>query len=59
MRKKCEHIKGNIYVLPMKRTMQDEENHLAKYEIGKRRPENGTGKVLMVVGATGAGRYSI
>ncbi|CAG0887656.1 unnamed protein product [Darwinula stevensoni] len=59
MRKKCKLIEGNVYMLPMKRIMQDEENHLAKYEVGRRRPENGPGKVLMVVGATGAGKSTL
>ncbi|CAG0882939.1 unnamed protein product [Darwinula stevensoni] len=59
MRDTCKSIDGFIYKLPRKKIMEDNENRLAKYEIGKRRSDGGVGKVLMLVGASGAGKSTL
>ncbi|CAG0892510.1 unnamed protein product [Darwinula stevensoni] len=55
IKRKSKSVDGFIHKLPQKEVMRDEDNRLAKYEIGKqRRSDGGAGKVLMLVGATGA-----
>ena len=56
MKSTCQSIDGFIYELPSKRVYEDTTNRLATYEIGEKGPASGTGKVLMLVGATGAGK---
>ncbi|CAG0882937.1 unnamed protein product [Darwinula stevensoni] len=59
MKKQCTDDDGFIYKLKRRKLMEDEENRLAKYEIGKRRPDSGEGKVLLLVGATGSGKSTL
>ncbi|CAG0901961.1 unnamed protein product [Darwinula stevensoni] len=61
MMKKCECIDGDTSIrkLPRKEVMKDPQNRLAKYEIGGSKPASGSGKVLMLVGATGAGKSTL
>ena len=58
MKDSCKDIDGFIRELPKRKMMEDGKNRLAKYEVG-----DGTGgadgKVLMVVGATGAGEVHL
>ncbi|CAG0903045.1 unnamed protein product [Darwinula stevensoni] len=46
-----------IRELPKRKVMEDAAHRLAKYEVGRRRPNSGPTKVLMVVGATGAVKW--
>ncbi|CAG0884297.1 unnamed protein product [Darwinula stevensoni] len=59
MKENCKIIKKNIHELPTKKLMEDREKRLAKYEIGNERPGSGTGKVILLVGGTGAGRSTL
>ncbi|CAG0896612.1 unnamed protein product [Darwinula stevensoni] len=59
MKEKCKKIDGFVWQLRRKKVMEDEKNRLAKYDIGKRRSDGGAGKVLMLVGATGADRIRL
>ncbi|CAG0902705.1 unnamed protein product [Darwinula stevensoni] len=56
MRNQCKENDGFIYRLPKKIVMEDAEYGVAKYEIGDRGNTEGIGKVLMVVGASRAGK---
>ena len=57
IKSQCKDNDGFIHILPKKMLMEDEMNRLAKYEIGSRGTESGTGKVLMVIGETGTGAF--
>ncbi|CAG0901469.1 unnamed protein product [Darwinula stevensoni] len=59
MKQKCKSIDGFIHELPQKKIMEDPKNRLAKFEIGERGAKCGPGKVLMLVGATGAGKTTL
>ncbi|CAG0889139.1 unnamed protein product [Darwinula stevensoni] len=61
MKKTCKNIDGFIYELPKNGIMKDQPNKLAKVEIGDRGPTSaaGSGKVLMLVGGTGAGKSTL
>ncbi|CAG0895439.1 unnamed protein product [Darwinula stevensoni] len=59
MKELCESQDGYIYELQSKKTKGDFQNRVQKQEIGNRRPEDGVGKVLMLVGATGAGKSTL
>ncbi|CAG0905138.1 unnamed protein product, partial [Darwinula stevensoni] len=54
----CRSIDGFIHELPRKKIMEDAKNRLAKFETGEKGP-SGPGKVLMLVGATGAGKSTL
>ena len=50
----------HIYKITMNKTMYDKTNLLAKYSLGKpKKGQNLSDKVLMVVGATGAGKTTL
>ena len=54
---KCEKVNNLVYQFPFSGKVYDTANRLAKYEVGEWvGPEGGVGKVLMLVGATGAGK---
>ncbi|CAG0882562.1 unnamed protein product [Darwinula stevensoni] len=58
MKNTCKDIDEFIHELPKKKVMENANNRLAKYEIGDG-AGGGVGKVLMVVGATGAGKSTL
>ncbi|CAG0882771.1 unnamed protein product [Darwinula stevensoni] len=55
----CKTRDGYIYELEPKRTDMDFKSLVRKQEIGERGPDDGIGKVLMLVGATGAGKSTL
>ncbi|CAG0891895.1 unnamed protein product [Darwinula stevensoni] len=59
MKEAWESEDGYIYQLRPKRTTGDFQCRVQKQEIGNKRPEDGEGKVLMLVGATGAGKSTL
>ncbi|CAG0901597.1 unnamed protein product [Darwinula stevensoni] len=59
MKELCKQKDGYIYELQPKRTNSDIRCQLRKQEIGERGPDDGIGKVLMLVGATGAGKSTL
>ncbi|CAG0886462.1 unnamed protein product [Darwinula stevensoni] len=56
MKRQFEDIDGFIHELPKMKVMEDTKNLLAKYEIGIEEGNSRAGKVIMLVGATGAGK---
>ena len=56
--RKSEDGAPSIYILPMVETMKDEHKMISKYSIGEPNPM-AIDKVLMVVGATGAGKSTL
>ena len=64
MKAKCgipiEKGPPNVYKLPVQQVMTDTTKHIAKYHIGKPDPaKQSPEKVLMVVGAIGAGKSTL
>ncbi|CAG0885309.1 unnamed protein product [Darwinula stevensoni] len=59
MAQMCRSIDGFIHELPRKKIYEDTKNRLAKFETGEKGPKSGPGKVLMLVGATGAGKSTL
>ncbi|CAG0901006.1 unnamed protein product [Darwinula stevensoni] len=55
----CTTIDGFIHILPRKEVNVDPTNRLAKFEFGAPGPGSVPGKVLMLVGATGAGKSTL
>ena len=58
-KRSCQSIDGFMHVLPKRQVNADKNNRLAKYEIGEQGPASGMGKVLMLVGASGAGKVDL
>ncbi|CAG0886419.1 unnamed protein product [Darwinula stevensoni] len=58
MKKKWK-LSGSIIEVPRRKVMEADERRLAKYEIGNRMMGSGPTKVLLVVGATGAGKSTL
>ncbi|MEK0194028.1 GTPase [Microcoleus anatoxicus] len=62
MRDKSQIIESGsptVYKLPLKIEMEDKKNLISKYHIGKSSLPEPSEKVLMVVGATGAGKTTL
>ncbi|CAG0896687.1 unnamed protein product [Darwinula stevensoni] len=59
MKEFCDTKDGYIYELQPMKTKGDFKNRVQKQEIGNRSPEDGVGKVLMLVGTTGAGKSTL
>ncbi|CAG0886418.1 unnamed protein product [Darwinula stevensoni] len=58
MKKKWK-LSGRIIQVPRKKVMEDKKRRLAKFEIGNRTLGSGPTKVLLLVGATGAGKRTL
>ncbi|CAG0886037.1 unnamed protein product [Darwinula stevensoni] len=59
MKKSCYTKDGYIYQLQARQMKSDLQNRVQKQEIGHTIPGEGVGKVLMLVGATGAGKSTL
>ena len=56
--KKKWHLFGFLIEVPRRIVTEIQDRRLAKYEIGNRKPGSGPMKVLLMVGATGAGNIT-
>ncbi|CAG0897640.1 unnamed protein product [Darwinula stevensoni] len=59
MKETSRNIDGFIHQLPMRETLRDDNHRLAKYEIGEEGPTYESGRVLMLIGATGTGKTTL